>query len=252
MPSSSSPSPGPTRTRWTACATTSPACARDGTSQQIRDIVTETLHEIIDPIVYDEAVELIEEHKAEAATWSSSRSSGQEVVEPIGEMVGADDCIATRWSIEDGKYTGEIEFYAYGPHKAEAIRTLAAERGYDLGECYAYSDSITDLPMLRGGRAPVRGQPRPGAAQGGARARLAGSGVLQRRSATGTAVGSSTTASWPHGRHRRRRDSGGGGGLDGEQTTPFLIVSERVRKPAGERESRNDCRETLALSANGV
>jgi hypothetical protein len=48
----------------------------------------------------------------------------------------------------DGRYTGEIEFYAYGENKAAAVREVAAEGGYDLSDCYAYSDSITDLPML--------------------------------------------------------------------------------------------------------
>jgi phosphoserine phosphatase len=50
--------------------------------------------------------------------------------------------------VRDGRYTGEIEFYAYGRHKADGLRELAAERGYDLAESYAYSDSITDVPML--------------------------------------------------------------------------------------------------------
>jgi phosphoserine phosphatase len=50
--------------------------------------------------------------------------------------------------VADGKYTGQIEHYVYGPHKATAITELAAAEGYDLSECYAYSDSITDEPML--------------------------------------------------------------------------------------------------------
>ena len=129
--------------------------------QQIRDIVTETLHDIIDPLVYDEAVELIREHHRAGRDVVIVSSSGSEVVEPIGEMVGADRAIATRMVIEDGHYTGAIEFYAYGPHKAEAIRALAVERGYDLAECYAYSDSITDLPMLESVGHPFAVQPRP-------------------------------------------------------------------------------------------
>lgn len=116
--------------------------------QQIRDIVNETLHEIIDPLVYNEAVELIAEHKALGRDVVIISSSGDEVVRPIGEMVGADHVIATRMVVKDGLYTGEIEFYAYGPHKAAGLRALAAERGYDLAESYAYSDSSTDLPML--------------------------------------------------------------------------------------------------------
>ena len=70
------------------------------------------------------------------------------MVEPIGEMLGADRVVATRMEIVDGKYTGEIDFYAYGENKATAIRELADEHGYDLARCYAYSDSVTDLHML--------------------------------------------------------------------------------------------------------
>jgi HAD superfamily hydrolase (TIGR01490 family) len=116
--------------------------------QQIRDIVNETLHEINDPLVYNEAVELIADHKAAGREVVIISSSGDEVVRPIGEMVGADHVIATRMVVEDGHYTGEIEFYAYGPHKADGLRELAAKHGYDLTESYAYSDSITDTPML--------------------------------------------------------------------------------------------------------
>ena len=115
---------------------------------QVRDIVSETLHEIIDPIVYDEAVELIGEHKAAGRDVVIVSSSGEEVVAPIGAMLGADHVIATQMLVADGKYTGEIGRYAYGPEKASAITELATERGYDLGRSYAYSDSVTDVPML--------------------------------------------------------------------------------------------------------
>ena len=52
------------------------------------------------------------------------------------------------WSSRTARYTGEIAFYCYGEGKVEAIRQLAAREGYALEHCYAYSDSITDLPML--------------------------------------------------------------------------------------------------------
>jgi phosphoserine phosphatase len=50
--------------------------------------------------------------------------------------------------IADGRYTGDVAFYAFGEAKAAKMRELAATRGYTLADCYAYSDSITDLPML--------------------------------------------------------------------------------------------------------
>jgi HAD superfamily hydrolase (TIGR01490 family) len=115
---------------------------------QVRDIVSETLHEIIDPIVYNEAVELIGMHKAAGRDVVIVSSSGEEVVTPIGAMLGADHVIGTQMVVADGKYTGEIGRYAYGPAKAVALQELAAERGYDLSACYAYSDSATDVPML--------------------------------------------------------------------------------------------------------
>ena len=75
-------------------------------------------------------------------------ASGDEMVRPIGELLGVTDVIATRMSIVDGRYSGEVEFYAAGPSKVEGVREMAAERGYDLAECYAYSDSSSDLPLL--------------------------------------------------------------------------------------------------------
>jgi HAD superfamily hydrolase (TIGR01490 family) len=116
--------------------------------QTVRDIVAETLHSIVDPLVYDEAVSLVEEHHASGHDVVIVSTSGSEVVSPIGAMLGADRIIATVMVQQDGRYTGDIEFYAYADHKASAIRELAQREGYDLATSYAYSDSITDLPML--------------------------------------------------------------------------------------------------------
>lgn len=116
--------------------------------KQIKEIVAETLHEYIDPHVYIEAIDLIAAHHAAGRDVVVVSASGKEVVEPIGRMLGADHIVATRMQIEDGRYTGEIEYYAYGEAKAEAIRELAEKHGYDLSKSYAYSDSITDVPML--------------------------------------------------------------------------------------------------------
>ena len=114
----------------------------------VREIVAETLHTVVDPIVYDEAVSLITEHQLAGRDVIIVSASGSEVVEPIGEMLGADEVIASQLEVVDGRYTGEISFYAYAEAKAEVVRRLAAERGYDLAACFAYSDSATDVPLL--------------------------------------------------------------------------------------------------------
>jgi len=114
----------------------------------VREIVADTLHNIVDPLVHDEAVSLIEEHHLAGRDVVIVSTSGTEVVGPIGEMLGADRVIATRMEIVDGKYSGEIEYYAYAAEKARAIEELAREVGYDLENSYAYSDSVTDVTML--------------------------------------------------------------------------------------------------------
>ncbi|MCQ4045589.1 HAD family hydrolase [Streptantibioticus rubrisoli] len=124
------------------------ALCRGWNVQQVREIVAETLHDLIDPLIYDEAASLIEEHHAAGRDVVIVSTSGAEVVEPIGAILGADHVVATRMVVEDGRYTGEIEYYAYADTKAKAIAELAENEGYDLSRCYAYSDSATDIPML--------------------------------------------------------------------------------------------------------
>ena len=60
---------------------------------------------------------------------------------------------------DEGRYTGRMAFYAYGPDKAEAMVELAARTGIDLAASTAYSDSATDLPMLEAVGHPVAVNP---------------------------------------------------------------------------------------------
>ncbi|PRC41382.1 HAD-IB family hydrolase [Mycobacterium sp. ITM-2017-0098] len=116
--------------------------------EQVKAIVGETLHDIVNPLVFAEAAELIADHKLCGRDVVVVSASGEEIVAPIARALGATHAMATRMVVEDGKYTGEIAFYCYGEGKVEAIRALAEREGYALEHCYAYSDSVTDLPML--------------------------------------------------------------------------------------------------------
>ena len=117
-------------------------------ADRVTGIVTRNLERLILPCVYAEARALLSEHRGAGQDVIIVSTSGQEVVAPIGALLGAESVIATRMRIAEGRYTGEMEFYAYGEAKAAQVRELAEERGYSLPHCYAYSDSVTDLPML--------------------------------------------------------------------------------------------------------
>ena len=145
----------------------------------VREIVADTLHNIVDPLVYDEAVGLIEEHKAAGRDVVIVSTSGTEVVEPIGAMLGADIVVASRLEVVDGKYTGDIEYYAYAEEKARAIVELAELRGLRPRRVLRLQRLGHRRPDARGGRPRARGQPRQGPAQGRRRQRLAGPGLHQ-------------------------------------------------------------------------
>ena len=116
---------------------------------EVRALVAETINEVIEPLIYDEALELIEHHREQGdEVWLVSMAP-EEIVEPFAELLGITGAIASRATIdENGKFTGEMDFFAQGENKAVAIRELAAKRDIDLSTSFAYSDSETDIPML--------------------------------------------------------------------------------------------------------
>ncbi len=126
---------------------------------EVERLVQDVIIDVIDPFVFQEALDLIALHRLERRRIYVVSSSPEEVVRPLARHFQASGVIATRARIEDGKYTGELEFYCYGEAKAEAIRTLAERVGMDLEGSYAYSDSITDLPMLEAVGHPVAVNP---------------------------------------------------------------------------------------------
>lgn len=124
--------------------------------EEIEAVVSETVDEVVAPLVYAEALAIIEEHRGAGRRVVVISASPEEIVRPLCRYLGIDDVIATRAAVDDeGRYTGELELYAYGSGKVEAMMAMAAEEGIDLDESYAYSDSMTDLPMLEAVGHPI-------------------------------------------------------------------------------------------------
>jgi HAD superfamily hydrolase (TIGR01490 family) len=124
--------------------------------EHVSAVVAETLDEVVEPIVYDEALQLLRHHREEGHLVVLISASPEEVVAPLGAYLGSDVVIATRARLDEyGRYSGELEFYSYGPAKAAAMEELAAAHGLRLGSCFAYSDSVTDLPMLEAVGHPI-------------------------------------------------------------------------------------------------
>ena len=73
------------------------------------------------------------------------------MVAQLAGVLGMEGGIGTSYEVgADGRYTGKLNGpFVYGEGKVEAMQRFAYEHGIDLDESYAYSDSVSDLPMLR-------------------------------------------------------------------------------------------------------
>jgi putative phosphoserine phosphatase/1-acylglycerol-3-phosphate O-acyltransferase len=107
--------------------------------------------------VYPEVRALIEAHAAKGHTVAIVSSATLYQVAPAARELGIDHILCSRYEIEDGEFTGGIlSPLCFGPGKVAAAERLAAERGFDLGRSYFYTDSHDDLALLE-----RVGHPRP-------------------------------------------------------------------------------------------
>lgn len=107
-----------------------------------------------------EARRLVDIHRHAGRGTFIVSAAPQEIVEPLARALGMTGGIGTRGEVVDGVYTGELDGpFCYGEGKVEAIRRIALFDGFDLRQCYAYSDSSSDLPMLDAVGHPVAVNP---------------------------------------------------------------------------------------------
>ena len=124
------------------------------------EVVEGALTTAIEPAVYAEALDLIEGHRRAGHDVVVVSASISEMVAPIARLVGADRAVATHMEVgEDGLFTGRISRSMLHSEKVVALREDAAAHGIDPARCWAYSDSISDEPMLSAVGHPVAVNP---------------------------------------------------------------------------------------------
>jgi HAD superfamily hydrolase (TIGR01490 family) len=115
------------------------------------------------PRVYPQMLDEVYGHQDAGRPTFIVSAAGSGVVEPLANVLGMDGGVGTKYEIgTDGTLTGRFDGpFVYGKGKVEAMRIFAAEHEIDLTTSYAYSDSISDLPMLRAVGNPVVVNPDP-------------------------------------------------------------------------------------------
>ena len=115
------------------------------------------------PRVYPQMLVEVHAHQDAGRPTFIVSAAGNGVVESLAAVLGMEGGIGTRYEVDaEGNYTGRFDGpFVYGPGKVEAMESFAARHGIDLAESYAYSDSLSDLPMLRAVGNPVAVNPDP-------------------------------------------------------------------------------------------
>lgn len=118
-----------------------------------RDIVRlgpEVLAGIL-PRIYPEMLEEVHHHQDEGRATFIVSAAGNEMVMQLASVLGMEGGIGTSYEVgPDGFYNGRLNGpFVYGEGKVEAMQRFTEEHGIDMAESYAYSDSVSDLPMLR-------------------------------------------------------------------------------------------------------
>ena len=113
--------------------------------------------------VLPEARALLEEHARAGDERYVVSASPIEIVGRLAERIGLEGAVGTRSEIDaDGRYTGRLAGpFCYKEGKVAEIQRLADSRGFALADCYAYSDSVSDLPFLEAVGHPVAVNPDP-------------------------------------------------------------------------------------------
>jgi HAD superfamily hydrolase (TIGR01490 family) len=115
------------------------------------------------PRIYPQVLALAYEHQDAGRRVYIVTAASQELADILAHVLVLDGAVGSRFSeVRDGVYTGRpAGMFIYGNEKALAIERLAEREGLDLTQCYAYSDSASDLPMLRLVGHPVAVNPDP-------------------------------------------------------------------------------------------
>jgi HAD superfamily hydrolase (TIGR01490 family) len=108
------------------------------------------------PRIYDEVLHEAWEHQDAGRPIYIVTAASQEMAGTLADVLGFDGGIGTRSEVKNGVYTGRPDGpLVYRDGKPEAMREVAEREGIDLSQSYAYSDSESDLPMLRAVGNPV-------------------------------------------------------------------------------------------------
>jgi len=152
--------------------------ASDDATQEVLAVAKETLARVpakeiermwpevlagVLPRIYPQMLDEIHAHQDAGRPTFIVSAAGNDGVRAMAQVLGMEGGIGTRYELDgDGRFTGRLDGpFVYGEGKVEAMEMFAREHDIDLSSSFAYSDSASDLPMLRAVGHPVAVNPDP-------------------------------------------------------------------------------------------
>jgi HAD superfamily hydrolase (TIGR01490 family) len=130
--------------------------------REIARMVPDLLAGIL-PRIYPDMLDEVNAHIDAGRPTFIVSAAGDELVALLARVLGMAGGIGTSYEVDaDGILTGNLDGpFIYGGGKVEAMRRFASEHDIHLEASWAYSDSVSDLPMLRAVGTPVAVNPDP-------------------------------------------------------------------------------------------
>jgi HAD superfamily hydrolase (TIGR01490 family) len=117
--------------------------------EELIAMLDESYEQYVMPRLFKEGAECVAEHKAKGHLTVIATAAGEYMSEKVRVQLGAEDKIAAIAAVVDGRLTDQVEMpMPYGEGKEILARRFAERRGVDLADCWFYSDSLADVPLL--------------------------------------------------------------------------------------------------------
>ena len=118
--------------------------------KDIEAIAQQIYDEFVSPAMWQGTIDIAQTHIANGVEVYLVTAAPEDMATLIAKRLGLTGALGSKAEIKDGLYTGKMNgALLHGKEKAVAIRELAEKKGFDLEDCFAYSDSNNDLPLLQ-------------------------------------------------------------------------------------------------------
>ncbi len=116
----------------------------------IKKVGEEIYDEFVSPKLWQGTFEIAKSHLDKGEEVWLVTAAPQDMADIIAQRLGLTGALGSKAVIKDGVYTGALDGkLLHGTEKAIAIQELARVHGFDLKDCYSYSDSHNDIPLLQ-------------------------------------------------------------------------------------------------------